>query len=347
MPLRVLQVVVEPSQEDLLRGQAQELLECLVILQQPVQLGVQLDIDLAEKTSPDDLPDQTQDQMLAHLDDVSTANVDDGTPNAFRRLNNNVVVLGEVEVVQRLDLLAGLVQDTLVDCVRHAVVDQFRQHETVLALVEHLEGIGGERQAVANIWVAGEDGIDVARELGSLVFVDGVRDVRRGALDLNPATSTADAGLRGVLGSRGRAAGSAGYCARARWAGAHALLCRRRLAQLGDEVYIVVQLYSPRAVELDLLQRLAHYIVRLVLRLLGGLDDGRLVEVALVVDVELAEGVLQTKDLALLELGVLSARNGCQAPWNLGDLRGSLPLELDDIHSGGGLWGIAEGGRRV
>jgi hypothetical protein len=55
-----------------------------------------------------------------------------------------------------------------------------------------------------------------------------------------------------------------------------------------------------------------------VLRLLRGLDDGGLVEVALVVDVELAEGVLQAKDFALLELGVFSARNGCQSlqkPW--------------------------------
>jgi hypothetical protein len=247
-----------------------------------------------------------------------------------------------VEVVQRLDLLAGLVQNTLVDCVRYAVVDQLRQYETVLALIEHLEGIGGEGQAVADIWVAGEDSIDVARELGSLVFVDGVSDVRGGALYLNPATSTADAGLRGVLGGRGCAAGSTGYCAWARWAGAHALLCRRRLAQLGDEVYVVVQLYSPRAVEFDLLQRLAHYIVRLVLCLLGGLNDGRLVEIPFVVDVELAEGILQAKDLALLELGVLSARNGCQALWNLGDLRGSLPLELDDIHGCGGVGGIAE-----
>ena len=73
------------------------------------------------------------------------------------------------------------------------------------------------------------------------------------------------------------------------------------------------QLDAPRAIELDLLQGLAHDIVRLVLGLLGGLDDGGLVEVALVVDVELTEGVLQAKDLALLELGVFPARNGCQS----------------------------------
>jgi hypothetical protein len=46
-----------------------------------------------------------------------------------------------------------------------------------------------------------------------------------------------------------------------------------------------------------------------VLRLLRRLDDCALVEVALVVNVELAEGVLQAKDLALLELGVFPARN--------------------------------------
>lgn len=79
-----------------------------------------------------------------------------------------------------------------------------------------------------------------------------------------------------------------------------------------------------------------------MLCLLGGLDDGRLVEVAFVVNVELPEGILQAKDLALLELGVLSARNACQALWNLGDFRGSLPLELDDIHGCGGVSGIAE-----
>lgn len=79
-----------------------------------------------------------------------------------------------------------------------------------------------------------------------------------------------------------------------------------------------------------------------MLCLLGGLDDGRLIEVALVVDIELAEGVLQAKDLALVELGVLSVRNGCQALWNLGDLRGSLPLELNDVHGCGGVGEMAE-----
>jgi hypothetical protein len=308
------------------------LLEGLVVVQQPVQLRVQFDVDLAQQTSSDNLPNQTQDQMLSHFDDVSAANVDDRAADTLGRLDDDVVVLGEVEVVQRLDLLARLVQHTLVDGVGHAVVDELGEHEPVLALVEHLERVRGERQTVANVGVAREDGIDVARKLGALVFVDGVRDVRGGALDLDAASTAADAGLLRVsqLPRRGRrAAGAAGASARAGWACVHALLGGRGFAQLRDElspsvpasscgfrlpyINIVVQLDSPRAVEFDLLQRLSHHIVRLVLRLLRRLDDGALVEVALVVDVEPAEGVLQAKDLALLELRVFPARNASLA----------------------------------
>ena len=58
---------------------------------------------------------------------------------------------------------------------------------------------------------------------------------------------------------------------------------------------------------------MSHDVVRLVLRLLRGLDDCSLVEVALVVNVELPEGILQAKDLALLELGVFPVRNALLA----------------------------------
>jgi hypothetical protein len=64
-----------------------------------------------------------------------------------------------------------------------------------------------------------------------------------------------------------------------------------------------------------------------VLGLLGGLDYCRLVEVAFVVDIELAKGILQTEDLALLELGVFPERN---AP--------SVAVE-----SGGPAWKLTSG----
>lgn len=132
-----------------------------------------------------------------------------------------------MEGVERLDLLAGPVEDALVDGIRHAVVDELAQDQPVLALVKHLKGVGRERQTVADVWVAGEDGIDVAGELGALVLVDGVGDVGGGALDVDPAAAgaSANAGLVSVTWGRGRAAaGGSG------WARVHALLGGGRLA---------------------------------------------------------------------------------------------------------------------
>lgn len=79
-----------------------------------------------------------------------------------------------MEGVECLDLLADSVQDTLIDCVGYTVVDELGQYETVLALVEHLKGIGGERQLVANVGISGKDGIDVTGEFFALILVDGV-----------------------------------------------------------------------------------------------------------------------------------------------------------------------------
>jgi hypothetical protein len=73
-------------------------------------------------------------------------------------------------------------------------------------------------------------------------------------------------------------------------------------------INIVLQFYPSRAVQLDLFKRLPHDIVWLMFRLLRRLDHGRLVEIALVVDVEFAEGILQPKDFSLLELGIFPSR---------------------------------------
>ena len=63
-----------------------------------------------------------------------------------------------------------------------------------------------------------------------------------------------------------------------------------------------------------------------MLRLLCRLNDGALVDVALVVNVELAEGILQPEDLALLELRVFPARNALLAA----------------VEAGGGAWKYAD-----
>ena len=258
---------------------------------------MQLDIDLAQETSPDDLPNQTQNQVFLDLDNVSTANVHHRATNTLCRLNHDVVVFCHVEGVQCLDLLADSVEDTLVDGVRYAVVDELGQDQTVLAVVEHLEGVGVERQQVADIGVSRENSIDVPCELGQLILVDGMLRAAGRATNSDSAAScvSTNAGLRSVRGCAGRAvawlrSGTANASGTLR-AGGHALLGRRGLPQLGNEIDIVVELYATRGVEFDLFQRLADDIVGLALGVLGGLDDGRFVEVAAVFDIEFAESV--------------------------------------------------------
>jgi hypothetical protein len=85
---------------------------------------------------------------------------------------------------------------------------------------------------------------------------------------------------------------------------------------------------------------LSYDIVRLVLRLLGGLDDCSLVKIALVVDIELAECVLQAEDLALIKLGIFPVCNAMLTTVEDGGRRGvgqagqDVLLQLDDVHVG-------------
>jgi hypothetical protein len=68
-------------------------------------------------------------------------------------------------------------------------------------------------------------------------------------------------------------------------------LRRAALAKSRDEIDVVVQLDAPRTVQLNLFQCLSDHIVRLSLAVLRSFDGSRLVDITLVVDVELSEGV--------------------------------------------------------
>lgn len=138
--------------------------------------------------------------MLPDLNDIRAPNVDDGAANTLCRLDNNVVVFCHLERVEGLGLLAGHVQYTLIDGIGNAVVDELGQNQTILALVEHLEGVGRERQAAADVAVARKNSVDVAREFGTFIFVDGVGDVSVRALNEDLAAAT-DGGLRCVARS--------------------------------------------------------------------------------------------------------------------------------------------------
>lgn len=92
---------------------------------------MELDIDLAQKTSLDDLPDKTKDQMFTGFHNILRPNVNHRAPNRLGRVDDNVVVFDHLELIDGLLGLATNVQYTFIDRIRHRIVDQFTQNETV------------------------------------------------------------------------------------------------------------------------------------------------------------------------------------------------------------------------
>lgn len=70
LPPSRLEMIVKPPHQDLVRSQSQQVLDCLPVLAQPVQLWMELDIDLGKETPADDLPDETKDEMFASLGNI-------------------------------------------------------------------------------------------------------------------------------------------------------------------------------------------------------------------------------------------------------------------------------------
>lgn len=178
-------MVVEPAKKNLLWGQAEELLEGLILVEESVELRVQLNVDLAEQTAADDLPNEAKNKMLTDFDNITGTNIHNRATDTLGGLDDDVVVLAHLEGIEVLCLLSRDVHNSLVDGVGDAVVDQLGKDQAVPALVEHFESIGRERQPRADVRVASKDGIDMASELGSLVFVDGVCDIGIRSLNLN------------------------------------------------------------------------------------------------------------------------------------------------------------------
>lgn len=125
---------VEPPQQDLIRRQPQELLQRLSVVQQPVELGVVLDVDLAEETSSNDLPDESEDEMFGSVGDIGRTDVDDRASDTIGRGDDDVVVLCDLEGVESFGLSledGGFVENSLVDGVGNGVVDELGENETV------------------------------------------------------------------------------------------------------------------------------------------------------------------------------------------------------------------------
>lgn len=99
-----LEVIVEPAKQDLVRRQPQEILELLVLVQQPVKFRVELDVNTAQETFADDLPDQSEDEMLPPVGNILWTNVDDTASNTLGGGDDDVVVFRYLECVQSFGL---------------------------------------------------------------------------------------------------------------------------------------------------------------------------------------------------------------------------------------------------
>ena len=129
--------------------------------------------------------------MLSNLFDIPTPNIDHRTPDGFSRIDHNVVVLRHMKGVEWLYLLSHPIENPFINRVRHAVVNQFCQYQSILAFIKHLKGIGRKGKTMADIRVARQHCVDVSSKLRPLVFVDGMCNVCRGPLHLYSPGHTA------------------------------------------------------------------------------------------------------------------------------------------------------------
>ena len=90
---RLLEVVVEPAEEDLLGRQLEEGLEGLARLEQPDEVGVGLEVDVGEQRHLDHLPDQPEHEVRPPLLNVRGADVDHRDADRLGRVDRKVEVL--------------------------------------------------------------------------------------------------------------------------------------------------------------------------------------------------------------------------------------------------------------
>ena len=96
---------------------------------------MELDVNLRQQTSSDNLPNQPEDQMLPALSEIRGAYVNNGASDRLRRCDDDIVVLGNPE---RIEGLPGLwfIQDPHIDCIRNGIIDKFAQDQPIFALIE-------------------------------------------------------------------------------------------------------------------------------------------------------------------------------------------------------------------
>jgi len=165
-PASVLEVVVDPSEEDLLNWELEEVFDGFSWLQKAVEFWVVNQIDLGEKTNSDDLPDETEDQVSLSINKILSTDVDDIATNTLGGVDAKGLVFANTESVKVL-----LVNHTFVNGVWNGIIDEFAKNETILNSTEKAHILSIDRKmGLANVSILLKGIVDVISK-GDLLFV--------------------------------------------------------------------------------------------------------------------------------------------------------------------------------
>jgi hypothetical protein len=113
------EVIVDPTDENLVRWELEEILNGLSGLEETVELRVVLQVDLGQETNANNLPDETKGQVGDTIDQVLTSQVNNVDTNGLGGVDNEGLVLVNLE-----DGQLTLVDDTLINSVGDGIVDK-------------------------------------------------------------------------------------------------------------------------------------------------------------------------------------------------------------------------------
>lgn len=117
--VRVFEVVIEPTENELIRRKFEKIREFLVFAFQPYEERIFLEVDSLSSLKFDDLPNEPEDDVFAFVHDEVGANVNDNAADGFGGLD------GEVEIDVHVENVKWLFNDNgpLIDGVMTSQID--------------------------------------------------------------------------------------------------------------------------------------------------------------------------------------------------------------------------------
>lgn len=130
----ILQVVIHPTKQDLLRRKLEQVLQGLSWFEETHKVGVVLQVDGCHQsnlqlltcqslcaTHSNDLPDQPEDEVNLTLHQILCTNVDNVAADGLGRVDTQVLILCDLEGVE----VGALVDGSLVNCALDGRVNEF------------------------------------------------------------------------------------------------------------------------------------------------------------------------------------------------------------------------------